>query len=190
MKANQASSVRSVASTQELERAEAVVVAPARGDPSSPRRRSAREARRQRRAGRDLDQLLVAALDRAFALAEVGEAAVPVAKDLDLDVAGAGDQALGVERTVAEGARRLRPAAGEGLGDLGLARTARMPRPPPPATALSMIGRADRRRRTPAPPRRRRRRRPRSPARPRARPRARGARACRRRGRAPAATGR
>ena len=44
-----------------------------------------------------------------------------VAKDLDLDVPGAGDQALGIERTVAKGALRLRLATGEGFGDLGLA---------------------------------------------------------------------
>ena len=105
---------------EELERAEAVVSRLARNplrrpdDPLS-------QGRRQRRAGRDLDQLLVAALDRAFALAEIGEAAVTVAKDLDLDVPGAGDQALGIERAVAKGALRLRLATGEGFGDLGLA---------------------------------------------------------------------
>ncbi len=100
-----------------------------------------REAWRQRRARRDLDQLLVAALDRAFPLAEMREPAVAVAEDLDLDVAGAVDQALGVERPVAEGARRLGPAAGEGVGDFVVqCATARMPRPPPPATAFSMMG--------------------------------------------------
>ncbi len=65
-----------------------------------------------------------------------GEAAVAVAEDLDLDMAGAGDQALGVERAVAEGALRLRPAAGEGLGDFAFAarpracRARRRRRPP------------------------------------------------------------
>ena len=75
------------------------------------------QSRRQRRARRDLDQLLVAALDRAFPLAEMRQPAVAVAENLDLDMAGAVDQALGVERPVAEGARRLRLAAGEGVGD-------------------------------------------------------------------------
>jgi hypothetical protein len=40
------------------------------------------------RRGRLLDDLLVAALDGALALAEVHEVAVAVAEDLDLDVAG------------------------------------------------------------------------------------------------------
>ena len=40
-------------------------------------------------AGRLLDDLLVAALDRALALAEVHERAVPVAEYLHLDVARA-----------------------------------------------------------------------------------------------------
>ena len=43
----------------------------------------------ERRARRHLDQLLVAALDRALALAEVGHGAAAVADDLHLDVAGA-----------------------------------------------------------------------------------------------------
>ena len=145
---------------EELERAEAVVSRLAR-DPSRRADDPLAQARRQRRAGRDLDQLLVAALDRAFALAEVDEAAVPVAKDLDLDVARAGDQALGVERTVAEGARRLRPAAGEGLGDLGLAAHGAHAASAAARDRLEHDRRADARRRTPAPPRRRRPSRPR-----------------------------
>ena len=44
-----------------------------------------------------------------------------VSEDLDLDMPGAVDQALRVERPVAERARRLRRAPGEGLGDLGFA---------------------------------------------------------------------
>ena len=86
---------------QELEGAEAVVWA-SRAMRIAAATIFSRKRRRQRGARRDLDQLLVAPLDRAFALAEIGQAAVPVAKDLDLDVPGAQDQALGVERAVAE----------------------------------------------------------------------------------------
>ncbi len=105
---------------EELERAEAIVSRLAR-DPFRRVDDPLAQGRRQRRAGRDLDQLLVAALDCALPLAEVGKPAVPVAENLHLDVAGAGDQALGVECAVAEGACGLRPAADEGVGDLGLA---------------------------------------------------------------------
>ena len=51
-------------------------------------------------------QLLVAALDRAFALAEVDDGAVVIAEDLDLDVARVLDVLLDVD--VAEPERRLR----------------------------------------------------------------------------------
>ena len=47
---------------------------------------SSRSARRDRRRGRFLDQLLVTALDRALALAERENAALPVREDLHLDV--------------------------------------------------------------------------------------------------------
>lgn len=40
-------------------------------------------------AGRFLDELLVAALERAFALAELNDVAVRVAEDLDFDVSRA-----------------------------------------------------------------------------------------------------
>ena len=50
-------------------------------------------------AGRFLDQLLVAALERAFALAELNDVAVRVAEDLDLDVSRARQKS---ERKVGE----------------------------------------------------------------------------------------
>src|SRR4029450_2811630 len=59
--------------------------------------------------GRLLDQLLVAPLDRAFALAESENASLGVAEHLDLDVTGGIDNLLQIERTVAE--RRLRLGA-------------------------------------------------------------------------------
>src|SRR6185503_11447644 len=55
---------------------------------------------RERR--RLLHELLMPALDRAFALAEREDVPVPVAQDLDLDVACRVDDLLEVEGTVAE----------------------------------------------------------------------------------------
>jgi hypothetical protein len=67
---------------------------------------------------------------------------VGVGEHLHLDVAAAFDQALEHQRAVAEGAPGLAPRAGQRLRQLGEAsRTSRMPRPPPPATALTSSGR-------------------------------------------------
>ena len=67
-------------------------------------------------ARRDLDDFLMAALDRAVALPEVHEVAVRVAEDLHLDVLGARDVAL--EEHVGPAERRLRLALR--LFELGL----------------------------------------------------------------------
>jgi hypothetical protein len=61
------------------------------------------------RRRRLFDQLLVAALDRALALAEVHHVAVVVAEDLELDVARPLDVLLDVHVADAEG--RLAPRA-------------------------------------------------------------------------------
>ena len=61
----------------------------------------------ERRAGRDLDELLVAPLDGAFALPEMADRAMTVADDLHLDVAGLADQPLDIDVTVAECGHRL-----------------------------------------------------------------------------------
>ena len=74
------------------------------------------------RAGRQLDDLLAAPLQAAFALAQGHDAALAVAHDLDLDVAGAADQPLGIERAVAERRLGFGRGAGEGVGDLALVR--------------------------------------------------------------------
>ena len=66
------------------------------------------------RRGRLLEHLLVAALQRAVALAEVDGTALAVAEDLDLDVARGGEVLLEVDLVVAEG--------GLGLGAGGLER--------------------------------------------------------------------
>src|SRR6185437_7552428 len=52
--------------------------------------------------GRLLDHLLVAALDRAVALAQMDHVAVAVGQDLDLDVAGVVQVALEVDGRVRE----------------------------------------------------------------------------------------
>src|SRR5439155_19438554 len=74
-----------VGTEQELERPRVLVADRPAG---ALRRRLHRLARVgvERRRGRLLDQLLVAALDRALALAERQDAVEAVAEDLDLDV--------------------------------------------------------------------------------------------------------
>ena len=64
----------------------------------------------EQRRRRFLDHLLIAALDRAFALAEIDHVAVLVAQHLDFDVAGIDDEFLDEDAVVAE--RRF----GFGLG--------------------------------------------------------------------------
>ena len=65
------------------------------------------QLRVDRRARSLLDHLLVAALDRAVALAEVDRVAFAVGEDLDLHVARCDHRALEQERVVAEGPGRL-----------------------------------------------------------------------------------
>ena len=88
-----------------------------------------------------LDDLLVAALDRAFALAEVDDVAVLVAEHLDLDVARIDDELLDEDAVVAE--RRSWPrSAHESKPSATSSRlqAMRMPLPPPPAEALIITG--------------------------------------------------
>ena len=89
---------------QEFKRAEAVI---ARGGRELLRGLDDARAQTvaQRRAGGDLDELLVAALDRAFAFPEMADRAVAVAEDLHLDMAGLADQPLDIDLIAAE--RRL-----------------------------------------------------------------------------------
>ena len=95
-----------------------------------------RSVRRQRRARRFLDQLLVAALHRAVALAQVDDVAVRVAQDLELDVARAREVLLDVDLAVAERRQRLGARELERARELvGVARPRACPcrrRPPPP----------------------------------------------------------
>ena len=89
------------------------------------------------RGRRLLDQLLVAALDRAVALAEVDDVAVLVGQHLDLDVARVGQVALEVDGRVAEELLALARGALERLLELvGLERDAE-------ALAAAAAGRLD-----------------------------------------------
>ena len=63
-----------------------------------------------------LQHLLVPALERAVALAEVDDGAVAVGDDLQLDVARRLEIALHVDRAVAEGGLRLGLGGGDRLG--------------------------------------------------------------------------
>lgn len=81
-------------------------------------------------AGRFLDELLVAALERAFALAELNDVAVRVAEDLDFDVSRAREKSerkvgkkeekvlLEEEMAVAEVLLGFVATAGDCLGEM------------------------------------------------------------------------
>ena len=73
----------------------------------------------QQRRRRFLDHLLIAALDRAFALAEIDDVAVLVAQHLDFDVAGIDDEFLDEDPVVAERRLGFRFGKTETFGDLG-----------------------------------------------------------------------
>jgi hypothetical protein len=87
-----------------------------------------------------LDDLLVAALDRALPLVQVDHIAVRIAQHLDLDVARALDELLDEHPVVAKAvaglvAATLKPSK----ASLSLKAT-RRPLPPPPALALIITG--------------------------------------------------
>ena len=95
----------------------------------------------ERRGGGLLPHLLVAALQRAVALAEMDGVAVAVAEHLDLDVARLGEILLDIDRVVAERGLGLGARGGQGAVQLVLGlRATFMPRPPPPAAALMSTG--------------------------------------------------
>ena len=89
-----------------------------------------------------LDHLLVAALQRAVALAEVDHRPAAVGEHLHLDVAGASEQPL--EEDPRRRRTRPRPRAGPPRAPrtarVPRSRPARIPRPPPPAAALTSSG--------------------------------------------------
>ena len=83
----------------------------------------------------------MAALDRAVALAQVDADAVPVAQHLDLDVTRLLDELLEIQLGGAEGGAALRTGTWRRRAPaISRSRTMRIPRPPPPAAALTMTG--------------------------------------------------
>ena len=101
----------------ELDRAGGIVVDRSRQGDGLLAHAAARLGVEQRR-GRLLDDLLVAPLDRAFALGEVDAGAVLVAEHLDLDVAGVLDELLDEDPVVAERRLGLRARSLERLRDI------------------------------------------------------------------------
>ena len=82
-----------------------------------------------------LDDLLVAALERALALAEMDRVAMGVGDHLDLEVAGPREEALDEHAVVAEAGLGLPPGGVEGALSSAERWTTRIPRPlrrPPP----------------------------------------------------------
>ena len=63
-----------------------------------------------------------------------------ISEHLDFDVAGIGDRALQDYGGIAERALRLGARHYARIGNVAASATSRMPRPPPPATALIMTG--------------------------------------------------
>src|SRR5687767_5343864 len=72
----------------------------------------------EQRQGRLLDDLLIAPLDRAFALAQMDYIAVLVAQHLDFDVAWMVNVFLDEEPIIAERGCRLGPGALKALSEL------------------------------------------------------------------------
>ena len=126
---------------QELDRA-GRLVADARA-PAAARPRPSPPAGRRRRRG-DGDSSMIFWWRRWIEHSRsprCTSAAVGVAEDLDLDVAGPGDVALEEDPVVAEAAGRLAPGGGHRLGEVGRPRPrSRMPLPPPPAAAFTSSG--------------------------------------------------
>src|SRR6185369_1556964 len=106
---------------QELDRARARVADGARGGERSGGHLGAERGGHDG-AGRLLNDLLVAALDRALALAEVQQRAVPIAEHLHLDVARTDEELLQVDPAVTERRLRLTTRGRERVGELALRR--------------------------------------------------------------------
>jgi hypothetical protein len=82
----------------------------------------------------------VAALHRAVALVQVDHVALEVGEDLHLDVARFDHGLLDEDGRVAERPLGFAHAGGEASRRSRPTSTRRMPRPPPPATALTKTG--------------------------------------------------
>ncbi len=132
--------VGAVGGDEELDGSRAAVVHARRGSAGGRTEACARLGIHHGRR-RLFDDLLVPALQRALALAQMDDGAVRVGEHLHLDVARALDQALEQQGVVAERRGRDAPGGGERLGELvGVPRTICMPLPPPPAEGLTSSG--------------------------------------------------
>ena len=87
-----------------------------------------------------LDHFLVAPLNGAIPFAEMDDVAVAVGHDLKFHVVRIHDELLHVNLDVTKCFLRLLSRAVESRLRLGSLCAARMPRPPPPATALIITG--------------------------------------------------
>ena len=107
------------------------------GDLADPRAQRRVDGRRRRL----LDELLVATLDRAVALAEEEHGAVRVGEDLRLDVARVLEVPLDVDGVVGEvpAAPAAAPTRSARAASAASA-TSSIPLPPPPAAALMISG--------------------------------------------------
>ncbi len=85
------------------------------------RAHAAAELRRDHRRWRLFDDLLMAALERALALAERNDPAVVIAENLDLDVPRTFDELLEEDRVVTERRAGLGTCQAVALGELGVA---------------------------------------------------------------------
>ena len=84
--------------------------------------------------------LLVAALQRTIALAQMHRAALAVAQDLDFDVARLLEIFLDIDFVIAEGGLGFRLRGAKAISSSASMRATFMPRPPPPAVALMITG--------------------------------------------------
>ena len=106
-----------------------------------PSRGVATLVRREARRRRLLDELLVPPLQRAVPLPDRDHPTGDVAQQLDLDVPRRADLALQVDRAVAERGQAPRTSQRRAPPGRSWARsTRRIPRPPPPAAALTSSG--------------------------------------------------
>ena len=112
-----------------------VDVADGRGQPAGRLAHARAHGLVHERRRRFLDELLVAPLDRALALAEVDDGAVGIGEDLDLDVAWLGEVALDVDGAVAEGGDGLRPRQAQRRAELAF-----LPHEPHPLAAPTHRG--------------------------------------------------
>ena len=128
-----------LADEQALDRAGAAVADGARGLDGD-RADALAQRGRDARPGRLLDELLVAPLDRAVALAEVDDVAVRVGEDLHLDVARILEVLLDVDVGVGEEALALVGGLLERAAASASERATWKPLPPPPPAVLKATG--------------------------------------------------